>query len=184
MARETHALAVQTSRATTFERLREQRLARPVIIARIKNIATSHPQLIPELHVVVTNKGAIAYRVAVSGIDGSGQFSSGADNFHQVIDAADHDVVTKLTTGASNNLYAHKIRIRYYDGFGNKYMTEYRPLGATLAFPIFRLPWLGQEIQEPRPRRWSEQVTWPVEHYERLPGVFDEELDPVPEDES
>jgi hypothetical protein len=48
--------------------------------------------------------------------------------------------------------YCQKIRIRASDVLGNKYITEYLSLGASLAYPVFREPWLGKDIV-PRPVR-------------------------------
>jgi hypothetical protein len=63
-------------------------------------------------------------------------------------------------------------------------MTEYESLDENLAVSVLRLGWLDKDAGEPRPRRWSEQVTWAVEDFERQRGVPDEELDPAARDEA
>ncbi|HEY8298016.1 MAG TPA: hypothetical protein VIG32_08355 [Candidatus Baltobacteraceae bacterium] len=72
--------------------------------------------------------------------------------------------------------YCQKIRIRASDVLGNKYITEYLSLGASLAYPVFREPWLGKDIV-PRPARCSNEVSWEVEHFERRIGAPDEPVE-------
>ncbi|HTW83680.1 MAG TPA: hypothetical protein VMD91_06425 [Candidatus Sulfotelmatobacter sp.] len=123
----------------------------------------------------LSNSGALASYVQVTGRDSASQFHS---VFVQKIDPSEGVQVPEFFVLPSSASWCQMIRIRAYDIRGNKYITEYRSLGETLAYPVFRIPWLGREI-EPRPERCSDEVSWEVEHFERLPGRSDEpkELD-------
>ncbi|MCL5258295.1 MAG: hypothetical protein M1314_00870 [Firmicutes bacterium] len=68
------------------------------------------------------------------------------------------------------------IRILAKDILGNKYITEYRLLGASRPYPVCREPWLGEGIA-PHPESCSEEVSWKVEHFERTIGQPDEPVE-------
>lgn len=73
-----------------------------------------------------------------------------------------------------NQTYARNVRVRYLDGFGNKYITEYRTIEEGQLRPLFREPWLGKNHGFPPPEKSSAEVSWPVEPYERHEGFVDE----------
>lgn len=73
--------------------------------------------------------------------------------------------------------YCKDIRIRAFDVYGNKYITEYRGLSATLGYDVFRQPWLDENVED-RPERCSDEVSWEVQSFERVPGL---EPEPVEE---
>lgn len=73
--------------------------------------------------------------------------------------------------------YCKDIRIRAFDVYGHKYITEYRNLSSTLGYDVFRQPWLDENIED-RPKRCSDEVSWEVESFERAPG-----LEPEPAEE-
>jgi hypothetical protein len=172
LAKETTDLARQSAKATDFEAVREQRAARPIIVAKI--MVSEHDIT---NRVFIQNKGANAFRVSVSGHVQARAFYA-AQNVFQMIGTYEPPHLTKINVpdivqGAS------KIRIRYYDGFGNKYITEYEILSDTIQFPVFRLP----QLDKVKPRRWSEEVTWAVEPIELYPNMEPEALDLVPPDQ-
>jgi len=170
----TKAALHQSARATTLESIRERRVARPILIA------IAEPMRAPNYRSVsIRNKGSTAFYVSVAGRSSENEPSGSAENFFQVISPGE-SVPTKITIVGPGAKYAQKIRIRYYDAYGEKYITEYRSLGESLAYPIFRVPWLGREIGDAKPKRWSDEVSWEVEHFERTLGVPQESLDPKP----
>ena len=122
----------------------------------------------------LSNSGAVASYLLVTGYDVSGQFHNPSI---QKLDPGEILVLTEFfVLPSQQQSYCQKIRIRAKDVLGNKYVTEYRSLGATLAYPIFREPWLGEGIA-PRPERCSDEVSWEVEHFERVPGQIDEPIE-------
>ncbi len=120
------------------------------------------------------NSGAVASYLLVTGRDADGDFHN---EFLQKLDPGETKPVTQFFSKAKTGSYCQYIRIRTRDLLGNKYITEYRSLGAALAYPVFRAPWIGEGIVE-RPKRCSEEVAWPVEHFERMPGQPDEAVEP------
>jgi hypothetical protein len=138
---------------------------------------------VPRRSLVVINKGGgTASYVTISGLtpkDGGLEFHPAAENVVQAL-AAGEERYTKIGLPYPTGSYAQKIRIRYLDAFGNKYITEYRSMNEGLEFPTFREPWLGEQFGFPRPEKCSDRVTWDVEHYEHYPGFFDEPVDEAP----
>ena len=122
----------------------------------------------------LSNSGAVASYLQVTGYDAAGQFHN---PFIQKLDPGEDLIRTEFfLVPSQQQSYCQKIRIRARDVLGNKYITEYNSLGVTLAFPIFRLPWLGEGIA-PRPEHCSDEVSWEVEHFERFPGEGAESLE-------
>lgn len=139
----------------------------PIVTAEMKLRAQSDHYV---MH--LSNSGAVASYLQITGYAADGQFQR---QFVQKLDPGEDRIVTQFfCVGPAS--YCQKIRIRAKDVLGNKYITEYRSLGASLAYPTFRAPWIGRDIV-PRPERWSEEVSWPVEHFERTPGQFDEPME-------
>lgn len=135
-------------------------------------------------HLHLENAGAMALRVLVTAQqNGDGKF---AKAFLQKL-AGNEDVELQEFWIAQTpppqgppQMWIQRLRIRAFDVLGNKYITEYRSLGTTLAYPTFREPWLGRQYGvdvSPRPERCSEEVSWAVEHYERLPAQGDEPVE-------
>jgi hypothetical protein len=122
----------------------------------------------------LVNKGGVAQFVMLSCRDKTGESHPAAGNFFQTIAPGERSI-TKIECPSGAN-YIRNLRIRANDIYGNKYITEYRTFNKTLLFPIFREPWLLKEFA-PRPLRCSEEVSWPVEHFERLIGVPDEPVE-------
>jgi hypothetical protein len=77
LSNETKELAKQTFRASGYEAMREQRAARPVVVASLEALPQATNYL---YHVVLRNKGATAFNVTVSGRDGNGNPCSPADH--------------------------------------------------------------------------------------------------------
>lgn len=156
------------------------RRAAPRVVAEIRDETFED---VPRRSLVVMNKGGgTASYVTVSGLtpkDGGLEFNPAAGNVVQAL-AAGEERYTKIGLPYPTGSYAQKIRIRYLDAFGNKYITEYRSINEELAFPTYREPWLGEQFGFPRPEKWSDRVTWEVEHYERYPGFLDEPVDDTP----
>jgi hypothetical protein len=109
----------------------------------------------------------------------------GSNGVYNIQSAAGH-VVQALAPGEERAViglayptgsYAQKIRIRYEDIFGYRYITEYQSINEGLSYPVFREPWLGRDFGLRKPTKWSGEVSWPVEHYERLPDVLDEPVE-------
>jgi hypothetical protein len=153
------------------------RRAAPRVVAEIRDETFEN---VPRRSLVVINKGGgTASYVTISGLtpkDGGLEFHPAAGNVVQAL-AAGEEGYTKIGLPYPTGSYAQKIRIRYLDAFGNKYITEYRSMNEGLEFPTFREPWLGEQFGFPRPEKCSGRVTWEVEHYERYPGFFDEPVD-------
>lgn len=118
------------------------------------------------------NGGALAQYVFVTGQDPQGRPRRIEI---QRLDAHEERMEPEFS-GFEHQRVAKDVRIRAQDVLGNKYITEYRSLSNTLAYPIFRTPWLGQGI-EPRPKRCSAEVSWPVEGIERTPGSEPERVE-------
>ncbi len=186
---ETRRAAEQTKLALDYSK-EQSLLAKREAIDRVKQIS---PQLTAEVRfdelaqkfvVWLVNHGGVARYVGLSALDPAGQLYSRAGNTLQILGANEQQPTgLKWPNVPSSSRYAQKVRIRYSDIYGNKYITEYRSLSDTLAYPVFREPWLGKEYGFPPPEKCSEFVSWPVEHYERIveeSGVveYDEELDP------
>jgi hypothetical protein len=112
----------------------------------------------------ISNKGALARHVFLTGFDPAGQP-------HRVeIPSLDrHETKMINEFFGAQVRYCRNIRIRAWDVLDNKYITEYRGLSDTLAFDIFRRPWLNQEVED-HPTHCSDEVSWEVESFERLPG--------------
>lgn len=123
----------------------------------------------------LSNSGSVGSYLLITGRDPSSQFHN---RFVQKLDPGEDLILSEFYVMPSQASYCQKIRIRARDVLGNKYITEYRSLGASLAYPVFREPWLGKGIA-PRPIRCSDEVSWEVEHFERSVGEPDE---PVEED--
>ncbi len=123
----------------------------------------------------LSNSGATASYVLVTGRDPAGDFHN---PFRQKLDPGEDIMLTEFyVLPSTQQNYCQGIRIRAKDLLGNKYITEYRSLGVSLAYPIFREPWLGKDIGAPRPSRCSEDVSWEVEHFERTIGEPDEPVE-------
>ena len=118
------------------------------------------------------NAGAVARRILLTGIDPGGQ-PRRVDI--PLLDRGERRMVVEFAHAQVR--YCQNVRIRAWDIADNKYITEYRGLSDTLAYDIFRGPWLDEEIEE-RPQRCSDEVSWEVEHFERVPGL---EPEPVEE---
>jgi hypothetical protein len=143
----------------------------PRITARME-LASGAPDDRYVMH--LANSGAVASYLLIIGRDPSGQFHN---TFVQKLDPGEDLILPEFFVQPSQQQnWCQKIRIRAKDVLGNKYITEYRSLGVTLAYPVFREPWLGEGIA-PRPERCSEEVSWEVEHFERLPGQMDEAVE-------
>lgn len=173
----TWRLSRATVRANSLEQLREQRAARPILVAFID----PQPEDTDEVgepyqyRVKIQNKGAVALFVSVFGQSENGD-SMAETNTIQVVGAGE-TIATRITVFELNK-YVRRVRIRYRDVFENSYITAYKSLGLGLIYPTFRLPWLGKELGEAKPARWSGQVSWKVEHFERQIGVAYELLEP------
>lgn len=115
------------------------------------------------------NSGATAEYVLITGYNSDGKI---VREFVQKIGSNElHHVWQFQVSGVGS--YCQFIRIRSRDIASNRYITEYRSLGNELAYPVFREPWIGEGIL-PRPKHWSGEVSWDVEHFERSPGEPDE----------
>lgn len=112
----------------------------------------------------ISNKGALARHVFLTGFDPAGKP-------HRIeiptLDRHETKVISEFFHRQIR--YCRNIRIRAWDVLDNKYITEYRGLSDTLAFDIFRRPWLNQEVED-HPTHCSDEVSWEVESFERLPG--------------
>lgn len=170
----------ETKNAADQTRLALQYTKEQIDIARrdaVNRIKQSAPYVIADVRldqdgqtdvVWITNKGGVALYVGLSGISPDSKTSYRADNSFELI-GPNEERPTKmrwLRTGLAQ--FAQFVRLRYRDTFGNRYISEYRSLGETLHYPVFREPWLGQEYGLPRPVKCSDRVSWPVEHYERI----------------
>lgn len=60
--------------------------------------------------------------------------------------------------------------------YENKYITEYRGLSNTLAFDVYRRPWLDEAVEQ-RPEHCSDEVSWEVASFERVPGLQPEPVE-------
>ena len=191
--RETQAAAERTTEALSLTR-DQIGLMRADSIAAIRQAA---PQLIaevrdeefggiPERNLFIINKGnGVARYVAASGMTPSHEGTKiqfAAEHVFQVIGPGEERPAMNLSYPTGS--YARNIRIRYRDVHGNKYITEYEAINEGLSYPVLREPWLGREFGFPKPEKWSEEVSWPVDHYERHPDMRDEPVTkPPPEDE-
>jgi hypothetical protein len=138
----------------------------PQITARMELGASSDRYV---MH--LANVGGIAYYLIVTGYSPDGNFHN---PFRQKLDPGEDLILSEFYVLPAQASYCQKIRIRARDVLGNKYITEYNSLGASLAYPVFREPWLGKEVGAPRPARCSEEVSWAVEHFERRMNEPDE----------
>ncbi len=121
----------------------------------------------------LSNSGAVGSYLLITGRDPTSQFHN---RFVQKLDPGEDVTLSEFYVLPSQASYCQKIRIRARDVLGNKYITEYLSLGASLAYPVFREPWLGKGIA-PRPTRCSDEVSWEVEHFERSVGQPDEPVE-------
>lgn len=171
----TWKLAQATVRANGLESLREKRAARPIIIAFIEPHDELREAALEAFgyEMLLINRGATALYVSIFARSDDG-LSLQQTNTTQVLGAG--ETIRTRVTVTHDLMYVQKVRIRYQDVFGNKYMTEYRSLSRGLTYPIFRLPWLDRKL-EPRPPKWSGEVTWEVEHFERQADDPNEKLD-------
>jgi hypothetical protein len=144
-----------------------KRALAPRVVATMKQGGTGSNYIM-----YLSNSGATAAYLLVTGHDSAG---GGHREFVQNLDPGESRAFAAFTA-AGEASYCQFVRIRYRDVLGNRYITEYRSLGANLAYPIFRSPWIGEGIV-PRPERCSEEVSWPVESIERSPGEFDEPVE-------
>lgn len=120
----------------------------------------------------IHNAGGLARHLLVTGFDPMGQH-------HRVdIPTLDRGETREVVEFFALQLrYCADVRIRAWDVYDNKYITEYRGLSDTLAYDIYRRPWLDETIEQ-RPERCSEEVSWEVAFFERAPGL---EPEPVEE---
>jgi hypothetical protein len=145
----------------------------PQVVAEVRDEDLQIPQR--TLYVINKGNGAARY-VTVSGM------TPGTDKTYEIRSAAGHVVQTLapgeeravMTLAYPTGSYAQNIRVRYEDIFGCRYITEYQSINEGLSYPVFREPWIGRDFGLRRPTKWSGEVSWPVEHYERLPNVPDE----------
>ena len=164
----------EQNRLTKRERVQRERTAAPIIVA--DDSYNSSGKLYLEI------KGALATSIRISCSDASDVFHSAAANAISAMTPGERretSIFLPADPGAMGHfLPLSNLRIRYKDGSSNAYMMEY----AKFYFdahtePTFRKPWLGKHLEEPPPDKHSDKVSWPVEHFERLPGVPDEPLD-------
>jgi hypothetical protein len=183
--RQALALTQQQIELSRQDAVAAVRRAAPRVVAEIRDETIDG---VPRRSLVVTNKGGgTASYVTVSGLTpkfgGGLEMHPTAGNVVQAL-AAGEVRYSKIDLAYPAGSYAQKVRIRYFDASGYKYITEYRSINEDLAFPMFREPWLGEQFGFPRPERCSDRVTWAVEHYERYPGFLDEPVDEMREAEA
>jgi hypothetical protein len=176
--RQALALTQQQVEMSRQEAIAVVRRTAPRVVGEVRETESGG---IPFRALYVSNKGGgIANYVTVSGMtphyqNASYKMVSAAEHIIQVLAVNETRSVFELSFPPGS--YAQYVRIRYLDVFGNKYITEYRSINEGLQFPIFREPWLGKEYGFQRPGKWSGEVTWEVEHYERYEGFVDEPVE-------
>jgi len=137
----------------------------PRVVAKMQPISSTVDSYVLTLH----NSGATALYIFLTGYQADGQIMR---EFIQKLDPNESHVVQGVITNGPAKFLQY-VRIRAQDTLGSKYITEYRSLGGTLAYPVFRTPWIGSDVL-PRPARCSDEVSWDVEHFARNPGQEDE----------
>lgn len=150
----------------------------PRVVAEVR---AEYEDNVPFRLLYVSNSGGgTAYDVTISGMTpdhGSDSYTTvpAAEHVIKVLAVNESRYVFGLTFPSQS--YARNVRVRYSDGFGNKYITEYRSIDEGQLLPIFREPWLGKSHGFPAPEKNSAEVSWPIEPYERHEGFVDEPVE-------
>jgi hypothetical protein len=154
-------LVLATRKATAMQEIHNARAIAPFVVAEERGEPPDTP-----LYLELKNVGpGLAMNVRYSCIR-DGEPIPAAGTFGPPIAPNDRfrtDVILLSPDGTYTPL--SRLRVRYDDALGNAYITEYPVFDRTERPPRYRVPRLPGA---PKPVSWSAELSWPMQHYERV----------------
>jgi hypothetical protein len=179
LAYTTRKLAIETKdsvdvsqAALRLELIRDARSLAPLIVAAIESVnfadgPDDDAETVPVDELQLTNRGqGVALRIRFSATTSRGATYGAADHVQQPL--APGETKGVLLNAPPDGL--NHLRIRYDDLDGNRFLTEYEHLGNRTDLPVYRRPWIAKTLGAARPEPSSEELSWPLEHFELIIG--------------